>query len=97
MLQDRTIPADATAIESSGVIRRDSTSATASWSFETDQVWEAYITWVTGNLPNYASESTEANLRLVRRLPGDVFELQIERPRIDKDGIIRVNFRAYAQ
>jgi hypothetical protein len=96
MLQDRTIPPDAKRIERLELIRNKH-GATAAWSFESDRDWSAYTTWLIGNLPTYTPESTGPVLRLVRRLPGDAFELRVEGS-LAKDVIVaRVNFRAVAQ
>ena len=96
MLQDRTIPPAANRIERSGLMRNNS-GATASWNFEADRNCEAYTTWVTGNLPSYTAENVAPILRLVLRLPGDVFELQIELTLVDNVWLVRVNFRAFPQ
>jgi hypothetical protein len=96
MLQDRTIPPAASRIERFDLMRNNS-GATAWWHFDPDRDWEAYTTWVTDNLPSYTAENTGTTLRLVRRLPGDVFELQLERTLVDNVWFVRVNFPAFPQ
>lgn len=96
MLQDRTIPPGAKQLEKIGLIRNRS-DATASWIFEIDRDWNAYTAWVVANLPAYARESTGPALRLVRRLPGDLFELKVEHAQINDVEFARVKFRAVTQ
>ena len=93
-LHDRTIPAGANLVEKSRLIRNDF-SATATWIFETDMDWESYTTWVTSNLPTYTLVSGRMKLRLLKKLAGDIFELQIEPSITGNAQRIRVNFQAH--
>ena len=94
-LQDRIMPSGAMIVKKANIVRNGNT-ASSSWEYETDWDWEKYATWVSGNLATDYKPMPGENRKLHfrRSLPGDVFEIQIERNMSNAVRKIRVQFRA---
>jgi len=96
ILQDRIRPPGASFVEKPNLVR-NSRTASARWEYETDWDWEKYTTWVADNLAAHYEpiKTGKTKMQFRRRLPGDVFELQIESRMSSAARRILVNFYAF--
>jgi len=98
-LQGRMRPPNAQLLIEAELVR-NSQSAAANWEYESDWSWTEYSTWLKGKLFDYEPvDSDHAKMHFRRRLPNDVFQLDVESAETQRGPPvrIRVSFRAHPE